>query len=187
MRVTTGTARGRNLAAPPDSNITRPTSDMTKQAIFNIIQFEVEGAVVADLYAGSGQLGIEALSRGAARATFVDARREAAALVRENVRRARVEALSEIVQADYLEFLSRSRGAFDLIFLDPPYAEVFLENALKRISEIDILSDGGIIICERPTDKAHPGRFSGLSCGKDCRYGKTLITRYRKEREEERP
>ncbi|MCI8525246.1 MAG: 16S rRNA (guanine(966)-N(2))-methyltransferase RsmD [Oscillospiraceae bacterium] len=186
MRVITGSARGVRLRTP-DGMQTRPTAERVKEAVFSMIQFEIEGRRVLDLFAGTGQMGIEALSRGAARATFVDARREAAALVRENVRRARVEALSEIVQADYLEFLSRSRGAFDLIFLDPPYAEVFLENALKRISEIDILSDGGIIICERPTDKAHPGRFSGLSCGKDCRYGKTLITRYRKEREEERP
>ena len=186
MRVITGSARGVRLRTP-DGMQTRPTAERVKEAVFSMIQFDIEGRRVLDLFAGTGQMGIEALSRGAARATFVDARREAAALVRENVRRARVEALSEIVQADYLEFLSRSRGAFDLIFLDPPYAEVFLENALKRISEIDILSDGGIIICERPTDKAHPGRFSGLSCGKDCRYGKTLITRYRKEREEERP
>lgn len=180
MRVITGSARGVRLKTP-DGMQTRPTADRVKEAVFSIIQFEVEGRRVLDLFAGTGQLGIEALSRGAEHAVFVDARRDAVSLVRENLKRTRLTDHAETVQADYLEYLSSCRKTFDLIFLDPPYAEVFLENSLQKISEIDILSAGGIIICERPSEKAHPGQFPDLSAGKDYRYGKTLITLYRKD------
>ena len=180
MRVITGSARGVRLKTP-DGMQTRPTTDRVKEAVFSIIQFEVEGRRVLDLFAGTGQLGIEALSRGAEHAVFVDARRDALSLVRENLKRTKLSDRAETVQADYLEYLASCRKTFDLIFLDPPYAEVFLENSLQKISEIDILSAGGIIICERPSEKAHPGQFPGLSAGKDYRYGKTLITLYRKD------
>ena len=180
MRVITGSARGVRLKTP-DGMQTRPTADRVKEALFSIIQFEVEGRRVLDLFAGTGQLGIEALSRGAEHAVFVDARRDALSLVKENLKRTKLSERAETVQSDYLDYLSACRKTFDLIFLDPPYAEVFLENSLQKISEIDILSAGGIIICERPSEKAHPGQFPGLSAGKDYRYGKTLITLYRKD------
>lgn len=179
MRVITGKARGVRLKTPEGSH-TRPTTDRVKEALFSIIQFEVEGRRVLDLFAGTGQLGIEALSRGAEHAVFVDARKDALALVKENLKRTRLTDVADTVQADYMDFLSRCRQKFDLIFLDPPYAEVFLENALKKISEIDILSDGGIIIFERPVERAHPGVFPGFTASKDYRYGKTLIALYRK-------
>ena len=186
MRVITGSARGVRLKTP-DGMQTRPTADRVKEAVFSIIQFEIEGRKVLDLFAGTGQLGIEALSRGAGHAVFVDARREAVALVRENLKRTRLSDRAETVQGDYLDYLSRCRQTFDVILLDPPYAEVFLETALQKISEIDILSDGGIIICERPAEKSHPGQFPGLSAGKDYRYGKTLVTLYRKDSHREEP
>ena len=181
MRVITGSALGVRLLTP-DGMLTRPTADRVKEAVFSIIQFELEGWRVLDLFAGTGQLGIEALSRGAASAVFVDARREAAALVKKNLERTRLASQAEVIQADYLEYLARCRRTFDLIFLDPPYAEVFLENALRKISEIDILSEGGIIICERPADQPQLGRFPGLSAGREYRYGKTMISLCRKAR-----
>ena len=179
MRVITGSARGVRLLTP-DGMLTRPTADRVKEAVFSIIQFELEGWRVLDLFAGTGQLGIEALSRGAASAVFVDARREAAALVKKNLERTRLASQAEVIQADYLEYLARCRRTFDLIFLDPPYAEVFLENALRKISEIDILSDGGIIICERPIEKEELPEISNLMRSRDYQYGKILITLYRK-------
>ncbi len=179
MRVITGAARGVRLKTP-DGELTRPTAERVKEAVFSIIQFEIEGRRALDLFAGTGQLGIEALSRGAARAVFVDARKEAVALVRENLRRAKLSERAQLIQSDYLAYLSRCRERFDLIFLDPPYAEKFLENSLQKISEIDILADCGIIITERPVEKAHPGRFPGLDAGRDYRYGKTVITVYRR-------
>ncbi len=180
MRVITGSARGVRLKTP-DGLETRPTADRVKEALFSSIQFAIEGRLVLDLFAGTGQLGIEALSRGAARAVFVDSRREAVGLVRENLRRTKLADRAEVVQVDYAAYLARCRETFDFILLDPPYAEKYLENALRTISEIDILSAGGIIICERPTEKPHPGNFPGLRADRDYRYGKTCITRYTKE------
>ena len=180
MRVISGTARGIRLKTP-DGLLTRPTADRVKEAVFSILQFEVEGSRVLDLFAGTGQMGIEALSRGASAAVFVDSRREACKLVQDNLRLAKLSEKARVVQSDYLSYLDRADGEFDLIILDPPYAEVFLENSLKRISEIDILSDRGIIICERPADKDLALDFRGLRRGKDYRYGKTWITVYRKD------
>jgi 16S rRNA (guanine966-N2)-methyltransferase len=179
MRVITGTAGGTNLKAPAGL-LTRPTADRVKQALFNIIQYEICGDVL-DLFAGSGQLGIEALSRGAARAVFVDERRDALDIVRENLRRTHLAEKAELVQGDYLSYLDRCKRRFRLIFLDPPYAEKYLENSLKRISEIDILAEGGIIITERPKEKPLDGAFSGLARSKDYLYGKTAITLFRRE------
>lgn len=184
MRVITGKARGAVLKAP-DGLLTRPTADRVKVAMFNILQFEMEGRRVLDLFAGSGQLGIEALSRGAREAVFVDCRRQALQVVRENLAHTKLLASARLVEADYMQYLSRCGERFDLILLDPPYAEKFLENALQKISEIDILSDRGIIVTERPVEKPSAGDFAGLSRSRDYKYGKTLITVYRKEIAEE--
>ena len=128
MRVITGTARGVPLKAPRGMD-TRPTMDQVKEGIFSAIQFEVEGRTALDLFAGSGQLGIEALSRGAAHCTFVDKGREPVSVIRENLKKTRLEERAEVVQADYSSYLKTCRRQFDLILLDPPYAEIFLETA----------------------------------------------------------
>ena len=180
MRVITGSARGVRLKTPEGME-TRPTTERVKEALFSAIQFEIEGRRVLDLFAGSGQLGIEALSRGAERAVFVDAGKNAAALVKENLRRSKLTDKAQVVQTDYLSYLSRCREKFGLIFLDPPYAENFLENALEKIVEFDILSSGGIIVAERPEGKELPQEFEGYTRSRDYRYGITLITLYRKQ------
>ena len=179
MRVITGTARGIQLKTP-DGMVTRPTADRVKEAMFSIIHFEVPGASVLDLFGGTGQLGIEALSRGARSAVFVDAGEPACRLIKENLKRTRLEGQGSVVRSDYLDYLSRCRETFDIILLDPPYAEVFLENALKRITEIDILSQNGIIVTERPLGKDLPWDFPGYERSKDYKYGKTVLTIYRK-------
>ena len=180
MRVITGTARGVQLKTP-DGMTTRPTADRVKEALFSIIQFEIPGARVLDLFGGTGQLGIEALSRGAKSAVFVDAGEPACKLIRENLKRTRLEQQGSVVRSDYLQYLQRCREKFDIILLDPPYAEVFLENALKCITEIDILQSGGIIVAERPLGKDLPWDFEGFTRSKDYKYGKTLLAIYRKD------
>ena len=179
MRVITGKARGVTLKTP-DGLQTRPTTDRVKEALFSVIHFDIPGAHVLDLFGGTGQLGIEALSRGAKRAVFVDESDKACKLINENLRRTRLEQEGTVVRGDYLAYLGRCREKFNIIFLDPPYAEVFLENALKRITEIDILQSGGIIVTERPLGKDLPFDFEGYERSKDYKYGNTLITLYRK-------
>ena len=180
MRVITGKARGVQLKTPEGLK-TRPTSDRVKEALFSIIQFDVPNTRVLDLFGGTGQLGIEALSRGAKSAVFVDADEKACNLIKENLRRCKMESNAQVVRSDYLDYLRRCRQKFDIILLDPPYAEVFLENALKMISEIDILESGGIIVAERPVGKPLLWEFSGFSRSKDYKYGQTLLTLYRKD------
>ena len=179
MRVITGKARGIALKTP-DGMATRPTADRVKEALFSIIQFEVPAARVLDLFGGTGQLGIEALSRDAKSAVFVDEREDACRLIRENLKRTKLEQQGRVIRSDYMAYLKTCRDKFDIILLDPPYAEVFLENSLKMITEIDILQSGGIIVAERPLGKELPWDFPGYSRSKDYKYGKTLITIYRK-------
>jgi 16S rRNA (guanine(966)-N(2))-methyltransferase RsmD len=180
MRVITGKARGVQLKTP-EGMLTRPTADRVKEALFSIINFDLPGAAVLDLFGGTGQLGIEALSRGAQKAVFVDAREDACKIIRENLRRTKLEAQGKVMRSDYLDYLKRCKEKFDIILLDPPYAEVFLENALKCITEIDILQTDGIIVTERPLGKELLCDFEGYTRSKDYKYGNTLLTLYRKD------
>ena len=178
MRIIAGKAKGIQLKTP-EGMLTRPTTDRVKEALFSILQFDIPGTSVLDLFGGTGQLGIEALSRGAKDATFSDAREDACRLIRENLKRAGM--CGTVIRGDYLSVLNTCSQKFNIIFLDPPYAEVFLENALKRITEIDILQSGGIIATERPVGKELPWSFDGYERSRDYKYGKTLLAFYRKK------
>lgn len=180
MRVITGKARGIQLKTP-EGMLTRPTADRVKEALFSIINFDIPGAKVLDLFGGTGQLGIEALSRGAAGAVFVDSREDACKIIRENLRRTKLDAEAKVVRSDYLDYLRRCKEKYNIILLDPPYAETFLENALKCIAEIDILETGGIIVTERPLGKELLYDFEGYTRSRDYKYGNTLLTLYRKD------
>lgn len=180
MRVISGKARGVNLKTPEGLQ-TRPTADRVKEAIFSILQFDLPGTRVLDLFGGTGQLGIEALSRGANAAVFVDSSDKACSLIKENLRRCKMENQGQVLRCDYLEYLARNRDSFDIILLDPPYAEVFLEKAINKISEIDILKSGGIIVAERSVEKPFDVNLPAFFRSKDYKYGKTMITIYRKD------
>ena len=181
MRVISGKARGVSLKTPAGM-ATRPTADRVKEALFSIIQFDIPGTNVLDLFGGTGQLGIEALSRGAKYATFVDERHDACNLIKENLKRTNLLPLAKVLRADYASYLRTCSEKFDIILLDPPYAEVFLENSLKMITEIDILQSGGIIVTERPLEKELLFESPGYIRSKDYKYGNTLLSLYRKER-----
>ncbi len=180
MRVISGSARGVRLLTPDGLN-TRPTADRVKEGVFSALQFDLPGRHVLDLFAGTGQLGIEALSRGAAECVFVDAAEPAVKLVRENLKRAKLSDRAAVVRAQFDAYLRSCGRKFDLILLDPPYKENYLEMSLHIISEIDILSDGGIIVCERPAEKQLDCDFDGSMRSKDYRYGKTFVTIFRKD------
>lgn len=180
MRVITGTARGRKLKELPGLD-TRPTTDRVKEGLFNIIQFDIEGRQVLDLFAGTGQLGIEALSRGAAHCDFVDLNPAAAKVVRENLESTGLAGDAAVHARDFSAFLQSARGRkYDLIFLDPPYAQTALERALELIADIDIVSGNGIIVCESALDKILPDLDAPYAKGKEYRYGKIKITLYRR-------
>ena len=176
MRVISGEYRGRKLLEPAGREV-RPTTDQVKEALFNIIQFDIEGRKALDLFAGTGQLGIEALSRGARECVFVDRSRESMKLVRENLRRCSLGARTEI--ADAVDFLRR-RESFDLIFIDPPYDSPLAAEAMQAVKAFDILTKGGIMVVESRRETALP--VLGLDFGAErvYRYGKiklTVITR----------
>ena len=175
MRVISGTARGRKLKELQGMD-TRPTTDKVKESMFNIVQFDIEGRQVLDLFAGTGQLGIEALSRGAAGCVFVEQRREAAALVRDNLRTCGFTGNSRVVQGDALAFAAACGEKFDLIFLDPPYHTQLLEQALETITRFDILREHGIIVCESAADRVLPPLALPYAWGREYRYGRIKLS-----------
>lgn len=184
MRVITGSARGRKLKTLPGLD-TRPTADQVKESLFNILQFDIEGRRVLDLFAGTGQLGIEALSRGACFCDFVDVNPAAVKLVRENLQATGLSGRASVTQRDFRAFLQGARGKqYELVFLDPPYAQTALEQALETIAAIDIVSECGIIVCESPAGKSLPALQPPYIKGREYRYGKAKLTLYRRIEEQ---
>ena len=177
MRVITGTARGRKLRTPENYDI-RPTTDNVKESVFNIIQFDIEGRRVLDLFAGTGQLGIECLSRGAKEAVFVDESREAVKIIKENLKTCGLSAA--VLQENALGFLKHC-GKFDIIFVDPPYDSKLYQPVLELINMVDILSDGGIIICEARREEKLPDMVLPYLKRKEYNYGRVKICIYTKE------
>ena len=179
MRVISGTARGRKLKELQGME-TRPTTDKVKESLFNIIQFEIEGRRVLDLFGGTGQLGVEALSRGAERCTFVDQRREAVSLIRENLKLCGLSERSRVVQGEALSFLASCGEKFDVILLDPPYEGELLSRAIEAITRFDILSEHGIMVCESAADRLLPQVAPPYEQGREYRYGKIKLTVFRR-------
>ena len=175
----TGSARGRRLEELPGLD-TRPTTARVKEGLFSAIQFDIEGRRVLDLFAGTGQLGIEALSRGASFCDFVDSAPAALKVVQKNVKTCGFEDRSACHGKDFAAFLGRNREPYGIIFLDPPYASGNLERALELITTIDIVMGNGIIVCESPADHQLPEPPDPYEKGKAYRYGKIKFTLYRR-------
>jgi len=185
MRVITGSVRGMKLFSVEGME-TRPTSDWTKESIFNIIQFDIEGRRVLDLFAGTGQMGIETLSRGARECVFIDNRRESIAVVNKNVEKTGFKAQSKVEQSDYMGYLKRcTPGSFGLIFLDPPYGNGMMQRALNTIFNRDLLAEGGLIVCEGEREDKMPDAVAPYVKGREYFYGKTKVTLYRKQAQDD--
>ena len=179
MRVITGSARGRRLKELEGME-TRPTTDRVKEGLFNILQCDIAGRRVLDLFAGTGQLGIECLSRGAASAVFVDRRADAVKLVRENLALTGLQDRAGVVQGDSLEYLRALGERFDLVFLDPPYKAGLLEPALEILTGFDILNPHGIIVAEHPADRVMAPPEAPYRIHRSYRYGKIGLTVFRR-------
>ena len=178
MRVIAGEARGRRLEALPGTDVTRPTLSQVKEAMFSIVQFDLPGARVLDLYAGSGQLGIEALSRGAARCVFLDENREAVSIVMRNCKACGVFDRSRVNIGEAARFLSACREQFDLVLLDPPFRGGTLEKILPAVEKH--VAPGGIVLCESETGIVLPAQAGSLTLQKQYKYGKVLLWKYTK-------
>ena len=183
MRVIAGEARGRRLEALPGTDVTRPTLDQVKEAMFSIVQFDLPGARVLDLFAGSGQLGIEALSRGASRCVFLDQNRDAAAVVMRNCKACGVFDRSRVSVGDAARWLSACHEQFDLVLLDPPFRQGTLEEVLPAVDKV--VAPGGIVLCESEEKLVLPAQVGDLTLRKQYRYGRVLLWRYTKPRPSE--
>lgn len=174
MRVISGSMRGKKLVSPPDERV-RPTLDRVKENVFNMIAFNVPGADVLDLFSGSGALGIEALSRGAESAVFVDKSDESLYVTKENLRMTSFSDKAECVNSDFEDYLKSCDKKFDLIFLDPPYAEGLLDKAISLIHGNNLLKDGGLIICESDGSPAFVPDEKLFSVSRIKKYGRVQI------------
>lgn len=180
MRVITGLARGKRLLTLEGESV-RPTADRVKEAIFSMIQFDIEGRNFLDLFAGSGQMGIEALSRGAKLAVFIDKTEESVQIIKKNLISAGA-GLSErarVLRSDFAAYLAHTGDKFDFAFLDPPYNAGILDNALLAVAPV--MNTHGVILCEHTSGKEMPQRAGDFLLAKQYRYGKIIVSSYRKE------
>ena len=189
MRIITGSARGVRLASL-EGDATRPTAERVKEALFSSIQFEIEGRAVLDLFGGSGQLGLEALSRGAASAMFVDSSADAMAIIKENAKKTGFFSVSRFLISDYRSYLRKASGrdSYHLIFIDPPYAANLVSDALTRILAANLAKPGCLIVCESGTPDIFDGNeelASRFDIVKQARYGIAHIAILRLKTEEE--
>ncbi len=190
MRIITGIAKGIPLSTL-EGEATRPTAERTKEAVFSMLGFDIEGREVLDLFSGSGQLALEALSRGAKKAVLVDKSRDAVAVIRANAKKTRLEERCEVICSEHSAFISRNAGRrFDIVFLDPPYASQLCALSLEALLAVDMLKPTSIIVCETGSEdvfadnKLLEKRFDVI---KKARYGRayiTLLTPAREDRDE---
>jgi len=178
MRVIAGEAKGRRLKAPRGRAL-RPTADRVKEALFNILPHDLSGYRVLDLFAGAGSLSAEALSRGAAEATLVDASHRAGKAIRENLQTLGLSRRSKVWAAPVLRsirLLARRGETFDLIFLDPPYEKDWVGKTLKAIAQEGLLREEGVLVAEHSAREKVEERYGPLGLRDQRRYGSTLLS-----------
>ncbi len=175
MRIITGSAKGKKLVSL-EGDATRPTSERIKEAVFSSIQFDVEGRRVLDLFAGSGQMGLEALSRGAAKATFIDISREAMDIVKQNAKATGFFDVSHFLVSDWHNYLRKASGReqYDLVFVDPPYAMECCADAAAYLAKTELIIPGAIVVLESGEEEIDldDPRLAGYRVIKSTHYGK---------------
>ncbi len=173
LKIITGTAKGKILKTL-EGEATRPTSERIKEAVFSSIQFDIENRRVLDLFAGCGQLGLEALSRGAESCMFIDSSREAMDIVKANVKATGFEGKCKYLVSDSRNYIRKASGreVFDLVFIDPPYALSCCADVIRKLIAADLLADGAIVVSESGEETLNPEDFPELEVTKSKRYGK---------------
>lgn len=175
MRVITGIAKGTRLRTL-EGNDVRPTTDRVKEGIFSALQFGIEGRTFLDLFAGSGQMGIEAISRGAKKAVFIDSSKKSLQVVNENIEKCKFQNKSKVVNGSAVSFLKMNKEKFDIAFLDPPYRQGLLEEVLPLVFEN--MKETGVVLCEHPVDEKIIEKYSNFSLDREYRYGKIKISSF---------
>ena len=181
MRIIAGKANRKALVTLPGEEITRPTIERVKEGMFSAIQFEIQGRRVLDLFSGSGQIGLEAVSRGAESAVLIDASVEAVEIIKTNAKNTGLMKQCRISRMDYSEYLkgAANKEKFDLVFLDPPYSKDMKAEILKKVTRANILNDGAIVVCETNVDFCEDGeQVYNLTFKKKYRYGKVFVTMF---------
>ncbi|MEG2930427.1 MAG: 16S rRNA (guanine(966)-N(2))-methyltransferase RsmD [Ruthenibacterium sp.] len=176
MRVIAGIARNTRLVALPGDDVTRPTIDRVKEGMFSAVHFMIEGARVLDLCAGSGQLGLEALSRGAARCVFIDQSRDAVAVILQNLKASGLAEKASVAQISAESYLAACREQFDLILMDPPYRQGIAAALLPQTARV--IAPGGTVIAETEYGAQMPGECGALTLKKQYKYGAVALARY---------
>ncbi len=178
MRIITGKSRGVKLLTLEGDN-TRPTSERAKEAVFSMLSFDIEGRDVLDLYAGSGQMGLEALSRYANSATFVDNSRDAIGIINKNIAKTKLLDGANVVNCDVNSFLARARGQYDIVFIDPPYALRAICPALETMLKINLLKPTSVVVCESAEEdifENNPALAESFEIIKKAKYGVAHMT-----------
>ncbi|MBQ8996065.1 MAG: 16S rRNA (guanine(966)-N(2))-methyltransferase RsmD [Oscillospiraceae bacterium] len=179
MRVNTGIAKGRVIETLPGDDVVRPTSQKVKEGLFSALQFFIPGATMLDLFAGSGQMGIEALSRGASHCVFVDSSREAISVIKKNLTSTDLFKLATVAQMDVLRYVERATSRFDFIFADPPYRKNIGGEILPHLDKM--LEEGGYIAVETEREANMPDEVLSFALKKRYNYGSTTIWLYEKK------
>lgn len=181
MRVITGTARGKKLKTLEGMDV-RPTTDKVKEAVFSSIQFDLEGAAVIDLFAGSGQMGIEALSRGAKSAVFTDISKKSIDIINENLEYTELKGNAKVINTDGTDYLKSSAAKFDIAILDPPYRKGLIEKSLPLLE--NLMNEGGKIICEHEKELKLENCYDKIRILKTYNYGRISVTVFIAENKE---
>ncbi|MDO4393718.1 MAG: 16S rRNA (guanine(966)-N(2))-methyltransferase RsmD [Bacillota bacterium] len=177
MRIIAGEYKGRRLETPKDNSV-RPTTDKVKEALFSILTNDIWGRRVLDLFAGTGSLGLEALSRGASECVFADQSRDSLKIIRGNIEHCGAGDRAKVVQGDYRRVLMSQHKPFDIILLDPPYDKTMLGDCFRLIAENSLLTDDGYIVAEHRREEQMPDEMAGFVKVKERRYGIVVLSIY---------
>lgn len=177
MRIIAGDFKGRRLETPENYDI-RPTTDKVKEAMFSILAHDLPGSVCVDLFSGTGNLGLEAVSRGAAKCYFCDSSRTSLNIIKRNIQHCRAEEYSKVLAGDFRKCLERIKEKVDIFLLDPPYDEDLYNEAFEKIRELQLLAEGGVIVAEHRNDWSLDEEIAGFNKIKERRYGHIVLSIY---------
>jgi len=177
LRILGGTAKGREIKSCKGLHV-RPMLGRIKKSLFDIIQNRVRGSICLDLFSGTASIGLEAISRGAAHVTFMEKNREAVSIIKHNIKLLEFEQQSNLIEGDVFNVLKTLEGTFDIIFLDPPFPELHVEEVMKILSEKKLIKDNGVIVIHHPVYKDYSENIGILNCTRKIKYGQNFLSFY---------